>query len=80
MPRFKTEEKVVKSIHSAWLDSWIAIKAVMKVRTFQIIVMQGLVGSLPWMAMVFFTMWLELIGETPHRLYLPALGMRCMTE
>lgn len=59
---FKTEEKVGKSIHSAWLDAWIAIKAVMKVRTFQIIVMQGLVGSLPWMAMVFFTMWLELIG------------------
>ena len=63
MSRFKNEEKVVKSIHSAWLDSWIAIKAVMKVQTFQIIVMQGLVGSLPWMAMVFFTMWLELIGE-----------------
>lgn len=63
MSRFKNEEKVVKSIQSAWLDSWIAIKAVMKVQTFQIIVMQGLVGSLPWMAMVFFTMWLELIGE-----------------
>ncbi|XP_024371232.1 uncharacterized protein [Physcomitrium patens] len=60
--RFKTDEKVGKSIQSAWLDAWIAIKAVMKVRTFQIIVMQGLVGSLPWTAMVFFTMWLELIG------------------
>lgn len=40
-----------------------AMKAVMKVQTFQIIVLQGLVGSLPWTAMVFFTMWFELIGE-----------------
>lgn len=48
---------------SIWADSWIAMKAVMKVQTFQIIVLQGLVGSLPWTAMVFFTMWFELIGE-----------------
>ena len=39
------------------------MKAVMKVQTFQVIVLQGLVGSLPWTAMVFFTMWFELIGE-----------------
>lgn len=56
------EEKVVKSLQSAWRDSWISVKAVMKVRTFQIIVLQGLVGSLPWTAMVFFTMWLQLVG------------------
>eukprot|EP00262_Sarcandra_glabra_P005085 TRINITY_DN1637_c0_g1_i1.p1 TRINITY_DN1637_c0_g1~~TRINITY_DN1637_c0_g1_i1.p1 ORF type:complete len:490 (-),score=64.05 TRINITY_DN1637_c0_g1_i1:296-1765(-) len=45
-----------------WSDSWMAMKAVMKVQTFQIIVLQGIVGSLPWTAMVFFTMWFELIG------------------
>ncbi|CAM6083823.1 unnamed protein product [Calypogeia fissa] len=56
------EEKVVKNLQTAWRDSWIAVKAVMKVRTFQIIVLQGLVGSLPWTAMVFFTMWLQLVG------------------
>lgn len=39
------------------------MKSVMKVHTFQIIVLQGIVGSLPWTAMVFFTMWFELIGE-----------------
>lgn len=39
-----------------------AMKAVIRVRTFQIIVLQGIVGSLPWTAMVFFTMWFELIG------------------
>uniref|UniRef100_A0A5B7ANH3 Major facilitator superfamily (MFS) profile domain-containing protein n=1 Tax=Davidia involucrata TaxID=16924 RepID=A0A5B7ANH3_DAVIN len=47
---------------SLWLESWTAMKAVMKVQTFQIIVLQGIVGSLPWTAMVFFTMWFELIG------------------
>lgn len=39
-----------------------AARSVMKVRTFQIIVLQGIVGSLPWAAVVFFTMWFELIG------------------
>jgi hypothetical protein len=35
----------------------------MKVKTFQIIVLQGIIGSLPWTAIVFFTMWFELIGR-----------------
>ncbi|KAM0943641.1 putative major facilitator superfamily, MFS transporter superfamily [Dioscorea sansibarensis] len=48
--------------HSVWRESWAATRAVIKVRTFQIIVLQGIVGSLPWTAMVFFTMWFELIG------------------
>ncbi|KAK4360566.1 hypothetical protein RND71_019518 [Anisodus tanguticus] len=47
---------------SIWMESWTAMKAVMKVQTFQFIVLQGLVGSLPWTAMVFFTLWFELIG------------------
>ncbi|GAB2279715.1 hypothetical protein Dimus_014355 [Dionaea muscipula] len=47
---------------SVWRESWTAMKAVMKVQTFQVIVLQGLVGSLPWTAMVFFTLWFELIG------------------
>lgn len=51
----------VRSV-SLWLESWTAMKSVMKVKTFQIIVLQGIVGSLPWTAMVFFTMWFELIG------------------
>ncbi|KAL8160245.1 hypothetical protein V2J09_001782 [Rumex salicifolius] len=42
---------------SVWKESWTAMRTVLKV-----IVMQGLVGSLPWTAMVFFTMWFELIG------------------
>eukprot|EP01018_Ginkgo_biloba_P031930 Gb_38316 [translate_table: standard] len=47
---------------NTWKDSWIATRAVVKVQTFQVIVLQGIVGSLPWTAMVFFTMWFELIG------------------
>ncbi|KAM1179341.1 hypothetical protein ACFX2J_018391 [Malus domestica] len=59
------EDLIIKgpaSAASVWLESWTAMKAVVKVRTFQIIVLQGIVGSLPWTAMVFFTMWFELIG------------------
>ncbi|CAL5371166.1 unnamed protein product [Camellia sinensis] len=52
---------------SLWMESWTATKAVVKVPTFQIIVLQGLVGSLPWTAMVFFTLWFELIGFDNNR-------------
>lgn len=47
---------------SIWMESWTAMKTVIKVQTFQFIVLQGLVGSLPWTAFVFFTLWFELIG------------------
>ncbi|XP_008811922.2 uncharacterized protein LOC103722946 isoform X1 [Phoenix dactylifera] len=47
---------------SVWSGSWVAMRSVMKVQTFQIIVLQGIVGSLPWTSMVFFTMWFQLIG------------------
>lgn len=60
------EDLIIKgptSAASVWLESWTAMKAVVKVQTFQIIVLQGIVGSLPWTAMVFFTMWFELIGK-----------------
>ncbi|VVA99510.1 unnamed protein product [Arabis nemorensis] len=50
------------SSSSVWMESWVAIKDVAKLRTFQIIVLQGIVGSLPWNAMIFWTMWFELIG------------------
>ncbi|XP_007047019.2 PREDICTED: uncharacterized protein LOC18610988 [Theobroma cacao] len=55
-------EKGNAGASSVWFESWMATRAVIKVPTFQIIVLQGIVGSLPWTAMVFFTMWFELIG------------------
>ncbi|KAK6150955.1 hypothetical protein DH2020_015887 [Rehmannia glutinosa] len=45
-----------------WFESWTAMKTVIKVPTFQFIVLQGLVGSVPWTAIVFITLWFELIG------------------
>lgn len=38
------------------------VKQVLRVKTFQVIVAQGIVGSFPWAAMAFSAMWLELIG------------------
>ena len=65
---FGLRERLIDSgggdgVASVWIESWAAMKAVTKVQTFQIIVLQGVVGSLPWTAMVFFTMWFELIGK-----------------
>ncbi|CAM6101281.1 unnamed protein product [Calypogeia fissa] len=37
-------------------------KLVLKVKSFQIIVAQGIVGSMPRNALVFLTLWMELIG------------------
>lgn len=37
-------------------------KHVCQIRTFQIIVAQGVAGSFPWAALAFASMWLELIG------------------
>jgi len=63
------------SVTSTWRYSWAATKSVIKVQTFQIIVLQGIIGSLPWTAMVFFTMWFELIGE--HEAFFSILTCQC---
>jgi hypothetical protein len=57
-----SEENTRMSIRSAWRESSVAMKAVLKVPTFQVIILQGLFGTLAGVAQVFFTMWLELIG------------------
>lgn len=69
------------SVASIWLESWTAMKAVTKVQTFKIIVLQGIVGSLPWTAMVFFTMWFELIGfdHTSAATLLSLFAIGCAT-
>ncbi len=38
---------------------WADIRHVMGIRSFQIVVAQGIVGSTPWQAMVMFTVWLQ---------------------
>eukprot|EP00850_Spirogloea_muscicola_P000242 SM000001S04644 [mRNA] locus=s1:1445245:1447346:- [translate_table: standard] len=51
-----------KSSRSMWRQMWQGMSIVLRVPTFQLIVAQGVVGSLPWQAMVFFTMWFQLVG------------------
>ncbi|TYJ10349.1 hypothetical protein E1A91_A11G201500v1 [Gossypium mustelinum] len=62
LERDELVEKGNGRVSSVWSESWMATKAVIRIPTFQIIVLQGIIGSLPWTAMVFFTMWFELIG------------------
>ncbi|GJP40943.1 hypothetical protein CLOM_g601 [Closterium sp. NIES-68] len=38
------------------------ILKVLRIRTFQLIIAQGVIGSFPWAAGAFFPMWLELLG------------------
>lgn len=35
---------------------------IVSIPSFKYIILQGIVGSLPWNAMVFFTLWFQLIG------------------
>ena len=37
-------------------------KQVIQIRTFQVIIAQGVAGSFPWAAMAFAPMWLETVG------------------
>eukprot|EP00210_Caulerpa_lentillifera_P001751 g1681.t1 len=47
----------------SWNEIFDAIKRVFKIRTFQIIILQGVVGSMPWKALASFTtLYLQLIG------------------
>ncbi|XP_077213625.1 major facilitator superfamily protein [Tasmannia lanceolata] len=67
-PRFvdgvsKSDDPILRK--SLWLElKELAheAKAVMKIRSFQIIVTQGVIGSFPWSSLAFAPMWLELIG------------------
>ncbi|KAL3131696.1 hypothetical protein ABBQ38_007988 [Trebouxia sp. C0009 RCD-2024] len=43
-------------------EIWREMKLVMCVPTFLLIVMQGVMGSIPWNALLFFTLYLQLIG------------------
>ncbi|CAH2051317.1 unnamed protein product [Thlaspi arvense] len=52
----------MENTSSIMMESLVAIKDVTKLQTFQIIVLQGIVGLVPWNAMVFWSMWFELIG------------------
>ncbi|BFI31228.1 hypothetical protein MPTK2_3g19680 [Marchantia polymorpha subsp. ruderalis] len=55
------EVDVPQEAHS-FSELWKGTLRVVKIKTFQVIVAQGVVGQTPWNAMAFFTLWLELLG------------------
>jgi MFS family permease len=50
-----------QALRQAW-QMWCDVRWMLGLRTFQLIVAQGIVGCFPWQAMVFFTLWLQLQG------------------
>ena len=48
----------VHQLEQVWSD----LRWMLGLRTFQLIIAQGIVGCFPWQAMVFFTLWLQLQG------------------
>jgi MFS family permease len=40
---------------------WHSIRSILRIRSFQVIVLQGIVGSIPWQAMAMMTLWLQLL-------------------
>ncbi|KAJ3677306.1 hypothetical protein LUZ60_003030 [Juncus effusus] len=59
-PLFSQTSK--KSVKQEIQDLIRESKRVMKIRSFQILIAQGVTGSFPWSALSFAPMWLELIG------------------
>ncbi|KAK9813231.1 hypothetical protein WJX72_011069 [[Myrmecia] bisecta] len=55
---YKKPNRMVVRAREIWQD----VMSVLEIRTFQIIVLQGIVGSIPWTALAFFTVWLQLLG------------------
>jgi len=43
---------------------WPETMAIFRLRTFQVIILQGIVGSMPWFCMGYFTLWFQLLGFT----------------
>jgi len=41
---------------------WQSIYSVLRIPSFQVIVLQGIVGSIPWQAMAMMTLWLQLLN------------------
>ncbi|KAG7668874.1 hypothetical protein Ndes2526B_g00583 [Nannochloris sp. 'desiccata'] len=41
---------------------WQSIYSILRIPSFQVIVLQGIVGSIPWQAMAMMTLWLQLLN------------------
>lgn len=56
--RSRKERAFMDNVRATYFDT----KSVLKIRSFQIFVSQGVAGSFPWAALAFAALWLELIG------------------
>ncbi|KAK3121667.1 hypothetical protein QOZ80_8BG0658560 [Eleusine coracana subsp. coracana] len=63
-PRGGAKTKTAASANDEATDLLHEARRVLSVPTFQIIVAQGVAGSIPWSALNFAAMWLELVGFT----------------
>mmetsp|Transcript_21506 Transcript_21506/g.51310 ORF Transcript_21506/g.51310 Transcript_21506/m.51310 type:complete len:506 (+) Transcript_21506:414-1931(+) len=41
---------------------WVETEAIFRIRSFQIIIMQGIAGAMPWFAFGYLTLWFQLLG------------------
>ncbi|KAJ7194090.1 hypothetical protein O6H91_Y516900 [Diphasiastrum complanatum] len=57
-------DEEIKEVYGTVRELFKEIQTVFSVKTFWVIVAQGVVGSTPWAAMLFFTLWMELLGFT----------------
>ena len=53
------------SLDPAWEELTAGVLRVVHIRTFQVIVVQGVVAQIPWNATLLFPLWLDLLGF-PH--------------
>jgi len=61
----ESEVSILKSYLSIAVAAesfWSDLTQIVTIPSFKIIILQGVIGSLPWNAMVFFTLWFQLVG------------------
>ncbi|CAL5221985.1 g4269 [Coccomyxa viridis] len=57
-----SDKRLASIVLEALSAAWTSFRAVLRVRTFQVLVLQGVVGGMPWNAVGYFTMWLQTLG------------------
>lgn len=66
--------RFASSLWSNTKKMFMEAKNVMQIRTFQVIIAQGVAGSFPWAALAFAPMWLEIVGFS-HEMTAVLLGI-----
>ena len=61
-PRYKVDRAVDATPNATWRSTLADVARIVTIPTFGIIVLQGIVGTTPWSALVFLTLYFQLIG------------------